>query len=508
MIQVVRVLLADGKGAGRGLLKMAGVEFLHQPDERNDVPGTGGLVAGVHGQLGQADVHAVHGYLRHGKVAQSAAADFIGTVGKILQRDTGAGGQLFGNGHAHAVAGVLLTGVDLDHNALVHVGAVVHIGVFRVVGVHGVGVVGAEHEAGRHRTVEVFIAGADVLRDAVQHVVQEGGSCALLGAGAHFFVVEEGGNVDGLGAVCVQKAFQDAEHALLVVQTAGGDELLIAAPDGGLFADAEEQVAAKDLLFCDLQLGGDQLFQHAFLGGTAQQGQHIHLLVVGSLVVDLAVHMDGHAGDHQQVAVQREQSGSDGIVLLYQHAACHRQRPVHPCGADHAAVALGVQLGVLPAHVDLGVFLDAETGGIRVGSGHVEAVVFQPFSHAECKDAGAVAADKIAPARFQLPPAALQQLGKALLQQDVPDGCSGVVCGRIAVNEGQQLLYFFFDHWKTLHGFIGLDAPILLLRFALCNSRSCGRGRICFTLRGFYSILLLSVNIESTGKAGNRHGTQ
>ena len=32
----------------------------------NDVPGTGGLVAGVHGQLGQADVHAVHGYLCHG----------------------------------------------------------------------------------------------------------------------------------------------------------------------------------------------------------------------------------------------------------------------------------------------------------------------------------------------------------------------------------------------------------------------------------------------------------
>ena len=237
---------------------------------------------------------------------------------------------------------ILLAGVHLDHNALVHVGAVVHIGIFRVVGVHGVGVVGAEHEAGRHRTVEVLIAGADVLRDAVQYIVQEGGSCALLGAGTHFFVVEKGGNVDGLGAVCVQNAFQDAEHTLLVVQTTRGDELLIAAPDGGLFTDAEEQVTAKDLLFCHLQLGGDQLFQHAFLGGTAQQRQHIHLLVVGSPVVDVAIHVDGYAGDHQQVAVQREQAGSDGIVLLYQYAACHRQRPVHPCGADHAAVALGV----------------------------------------------------------------------------------------------------------------------------------------------------------------------
>ena len=446
MIQVVRVLLADGKGAGRGLLKMAGVEFLHQPDERNDVPGTGGLVAGVHGQLGQADVHAVHGYLRHGKVAQSAAADFIGTVGKILQRDTGAGGQLFGNGHAHAVAGVLLTGVDLDHNALVHVGAVVHIGVFRVVGVHGVGVVGAEHEAGRHRTVEVFIAGADVLRDAVQHVVQEGGSCALLGAGAHFFVVEEGGNVDGLGAVCVQKAFQDAEHALLVVQTAGGDELLIAAPDGGLFADAEEQVAAKDLLFCDLQLGGDQLFQHAFLGGTAQQGQHIHLLVVGSLVVDLAVHMDGHAGDHQQVAIQCHQTGYDSAILLHQHTTRHRQRTIHPCGADHAAVALGVQLGVVLPHVDLGVLLDAEAGRIRMGGGNVEAVIFQLVAHAEGDDAGAVAADKVVLAGFQRPLAAFQQLGKACLQQDIPHSGGGVVCGGVAVDEGQHFTDFGCDH--------------------------------------------------------------
>ena len=110
----------------------------------------------------------------------------------------------------------------------------------------------------------------------------------------------------------------------------GGDELLIAAPDGGLFADAEEQVAAKDLLFCDLQLGGDQLFQHAFLGGTAQQGQHIHLLVERSLIVDLAVHVDGNAGDHQQVAVQCHQTGYDSAVLLHQHtAATDSGRSIH-----------------------------------------------------------------------------------------------------------------------------------------------------------------------------------
>ena len=133
---------------------------------------------------------------------------FIGTVGKILQRDTGAGGKLLCHGHAHAVAGIFLAGVHLDHNALVHVGAVVHIGIFRVVGVHGVGVIGAEHEAGRHRTVEVLIAEADVLRDAVQYIVQEGGSCALLGAGADFLVIKEGCHTDGAGVLGGQQPFR------------------------------------------------------------------------------------------------------------------------------------------------------------------------------------------------------------------------------------------------------------------------------------------------------------
>ena len=336
--------------------------------------------------------------------------------------------------------------MDLDHNALVHVGAVVGVGVLRVVRVHGVGVVGAEHEAGCHRAVEVLVAGADVLRDAVQHVVQEGGSRTLLGAGAHFLVIKEGGHVDGLGAAALQQALQDAEHALLVIQTAGGDELLVAAPDGGLLADAKEQVAAQDLVFGHVQLGGDELFQHAFLGGTAQQGQHVDLLVEGGLVVHLTVHVDGHAGDEQQVTVQCHQTGGDGVAVLHQHAAGHGQRAVQPGGADHAAVAFGVQAGVLLAHVKFCVLLDAEAGGVRVGSGHVEAVALQPGAHAEGDDAGAVAADEIVPAGLQLPLAAFQQLGEARLQQDLPDGCGGVVGGGVAVDEGKQLPDFGFDH--------------------------------------------------------------
>ena len=61
----------------------------------------------------------------------------------------------------------------------------------------------------------------------------------------------------------------------------------------------------------------------------------------------LAVHVDGYTGDHQQVAVQCHQTGYDSAVLLHQHTTRHRQRTIHPCGADHTAVALGVQLGVV-----------------------------------------------------------------------------------------------------------------------------------------------------------------
>ena len=113
---------------------MAGVEFLHQPDERNDVPGTGGLVAGVHGQLGQADVHAVHGYLRHGKVAQSAAADLVGTVGKILQRDTGAGGKLFGAVTSQEISDALREqfGIEIEKNKIVQAEPIKTFGAYTV----------------------------------------------------------------------------------------------------------------------------------------------------------------------------------------------------------------------------------------------------------------------------------------------------------------------------------------------------------------------------------------
>ena len=81
-----------------------------------------------------------------------------------------------------------------------------------------------------------------------------------------------------------------------------------------------------------------------------------------------------------------------------------------------------------------------------MGGGNVEAVIFQLVAHAEGDDAGTVAADKIVLAGFQRPLAAFQQLCKACFQQDIPHSGGGVVCGGVAVDEGQHFTDFGCDH--------------------------------------------------------------
>ena len=221
----------------------------------------------------------------------------------------------------------------------------------------------------------------------------------------------------------------------------------MAAPDRSLFPEVQVEVAAQNLLRPDPQFLCNQLFQSTLFRCAAEQGQHIHLLVEAGVVVDLPVHVDGHAGNQQQIPVQGHQPGGDGVVLFHQHPARHGQGPIHPAGADHAAVALRVQLGVLLANVNFGIFLDLETGRVRVRRRYVEAVVFQLGSHAEGNDAGAIAADKIALPRLQFPLFAFQKLREAVMQQNVTDGSSGMESGGVTVDKRQHFADFFLNHF-------------------------------------------------------------
>ena len=70
-----------------------GVEGGHGLHQIAGVPHPGGLKAGVHGQLGQADVHRVHRHMGVGDVPQGGAPRQVGAVGEVLHRHPGAPAQ-------------------------------------------------------------------------------------------------------------------------------------------------------------------------------------------------------------------------------------------------------------------------------------------------------------------------------------------------------------------------------------------------------------------------------
>ena len=436
---------------------MAAEELLHQPDHIPGILHPRRLIAGVHRQLGQADIRAPDRHMGHGDIAQSAPAVHIRAVGEELEGDLPAPCQSLDHRDAHAVGGVFLPGVGLDHDAGVHEHPVFGVRVLRMVGVDGVGVVRAEHEAGGQGPQILLLALPQGQVDAPEHVLEEGGGGALLGAGAHLLVVKAGQDIDRPAVGGAQEAPQGGEDALLVVQAAGGDEFPAAAPDGGSVPAVEVQVAAQKLFLPDAQRlrqkGGERA---ALLAG--KQGEHIHLLIEGEAVVDRPVHVDGHAGNQHQVPVQVHQLGGNAAVLpLHQDPAGNGQGSVQPGGADHAAVALHVEGGVSPAGLVGGVLLELEGGGVRVGGGDIEAVALQLRPQVKGDDAGAVAADVAARPRLKLPDAALQQLTVSVLLQGLPHGGDGVEGCGVLPDEGQGLLRNFSVH--SCSPFLPLPPP-------------------------------------------------
>ena len=172
-------------------------------------------------------------------------------------------------------------------------------------------------------------------------------------------------------------------------------------------AAVEEQVLPQHVLRPDA--GG--LGRHGENGGVgilgAEQGNGVHVGLILHAVVGIAVHVDGHAGDHQQVAVDVHQLLRDAAALPDEQAARHGQGTVEPCGHQHPAVFLGVQTNVAVAP-QLRVFLELEGGGVAVGGGHHEPAG-EGLRHAEGDEAGAVAGDEIPPAGLQRPALPLGQ---------------------------------------------------------------------------------------------------
>ena len=86
----------------------------------------------------------------------------------------------------------------LDDDAAVETGTVHRIGGLGGIGVHGVGVVGGDHEAPADKTMVFFGVEAEGKADALQHVPQETGIGALAAAASDLFVVEDAVNGDAV----------------------------------------------------------------------------------------------------------------------------------------------------------------------------------------------------------------------------------------------------------------------------------------------------------------------
>ena len=369
----------------------------------------------MHGQLGKADVHGAHRYQRAGDAAQGGAAGQVGAVGHQLHRYAclSAGGAEHGTGAA--IRGVALVGVEFDDHAAVHAGAVASVGVFGVIGVDGVGIVGGYQKAAGQGSLESLLILPQGQADAAQGVPQECGGRALLGGGAHLLVVEDAQHRQAAAVTGGEEALCAAPDAGQVVQLGGEDVLAVGAQHRAAAAAVEEQVLPQHVLRTDAGglRGQGQDGGVGVLG--AEQGNGVDVGLILHAVIGIPVHVDGHAGDHQQVTVYVHQLFRDGAVFPHEQAARHGQGAIEPRGHQHAAVFLGVQadVAVVP---QLRVLLELEGRGVTVGRGHHEAAGQLP-GYAEGEDAGAVAGDEVPAAGSQSPAVPLGQ-GRIALRSE------------------------------------------------------------------------------------------
>ena len=73
----------------------------------------------MHGQLCKTDVNGVQGQLSSGNIAESGAAEKIGTIVKYLNRNPGDSAELLHDGSGNRICRVFLIRTVFDYNAAV-----------------------------------------------------------------------------------------------------------------------------------------------------------------------------------------------------------------------------------------------------------------------------------------------------------------------------------------------------------------------------------------------------
>ena len=132
---------------------------------------------------------------------------------------------------------------------------------------------------------------------------------------------------------------------------------------------------------------GDELSEGSRLLSAAQQGQQVHRRVQLRSLVHTPVHVDRHAGDHQQIPVDVHQTAHKAVSLPDHHPARHRQGPVQPATPHTAAVRLHAEPQGIAGGSRFCGLPHLEGGRIAVGRRHQKAVK-RPLRHPERHQSG------------------------------------------------------------------------------------------------------------------------
>ena len=370
--------------------------------------------------------------MAQGNPAQSRAAGDVRPVAVSLHPDPGLFADLPEQSGGDPVGAVAQICVVLEDDALAHHRGVGGVCQLRVVGMHRMGVVRRDQEGLGQQPARIPI---HCLANSAQSVLQEGRACALDRAGANLLAVEDAQHrnlrrIEG----GVQEALGAAPGAFQVVQSRGGQVLLPHPPDGGPLPDVQVQVVAQDPapgLFLQklLKLPG------VFLAAGERQGVHRRVPLVA--VVDLAVHVNGHVGDQQQVPVDVHKLRLNAALRLHRHTARHGQGPIQPGEQQLAAVTLHRHPVI--GSGKLKILLDLEAGPVGVAGTHEEAPRL-PLRNPKGDQGRAAPVHIILSPRLKLPAPVLRQAPVACLFQHVPQLSLGVINAVRSVQKRTQLL--------------------------------------------------------------------
>lgn len=156
------------------------------------------FIRGVHGELGKSDVHRRHGNLSVGNISQGGTAGDIAPVRKGLCRYFCAAAKVAEEGGGESVSGVFLLGIEFNDDAFIQARRVYGIGIFSMIRMERVAVVGGNHEASGNHGLCFVIAVTQRTGDPCQCILEEGGTGALICGAANFFIIEKGVNADML----------------------------------------------------------------------------------------------------------------------------------------------------------------------------------------------------------------------------------------------------------------------------------------------------------------------